>query len=238
MPGPAASIIRPMMDSPDTCVSPRRTSISASKVATSFTNFAAARACRPRWLLIVTVWQISGFLSGFCPSIPGAPCAGAFSSGELIGSPVRQQRGSDVDVLLTGLARGGHGVGQRFLAAHAGQLDQHRQVHTGDHLDLRLVHDGDGEVGRGSAEHVGQHDDAGPVVHVGHGVQNVLAALLHVVVWADAHGPHLLLLTHHMLQRGDELFREAPVGYQNHTDHGTSFNSGASPEATFLLRHL
>jgi hypothetical protein len=55
VPGPAASIISPMIDWPPTSVPLRSTQISASNSATSLTNFAAARACRPRWLQMVTL---------------------------------------------------------------------------------------------------------------------------------------------------------------------------------------
>ena len=41
------------------------------------------------------------------------------------------------------------------------QLDQHRQVDAGDHLDAAGFHHRNGQIGRRAAEHVGQHDDAG-----------------------------------------------------------------------------
>ena len=52
VPVPAASIIRPMIDVPPTVSLPRVTQTSASNFSTSWTNFADARACRPRLLMI------------------------------------------------------------------------------------------------------------------------------------------------------------------------------------------
>jgi len=49
--------------------------------------------------------------------------------------------------------------------------------------------------------------------------QNILSALFHVVVSADAHGGDLRLRPDDMLERGDEFRREPPVGHQNHADH-------------------
>ena len=51
-------------------------------------------------------------------------------------------------------------------------------------------------------------------------VQDVLAALLHVVVGADAHGAHGLLLADHVLGRRDELLGQPTVGDQYQSDHG------------------
>ena len=116
----------------------------------------------------------------------------------------------------------GHGHRQLGGAAHAGELDQHRQVDAGDHLDIGPVEDGDGEVGRRAAEHVGQQHDAIALLHLGHAVQDLAPALLHVVVGADADGGDALLRPHDMLQRGDEFRGQAAVRDQYHADHGAS----------------
>src|SRR4029077_6838324 len=52
VPGPAASIIRPMIEVPPTVSLPRVTQTSALNFSTICTNFAEARACRPRLLMI------------------------------------------------------------------------------------------------------------------------------------------------------------------------------------------
>src|SRR6186713_292784 len=52
VPGPAASIINPMIEVPPTVSLPRVTQTSALKRSTIWTNLAEARACRPRLLMI------------------------------------------------------------------------------------------------------------------------------------------------------------------------------------------
>src|SRR6478736_3289325 len=52
VPGPADSIINPMMEVPPTVSAPRVTQTSASKRSTIWTNFAEARACKPRLLIM------------------------------------------------------------------------------------------------------------------------------------------------------------------------------------------
>ena len=75
----------------------------------------------------------------------------------------------------------------------------------------RLMH-GDREVGRRAAEHVGQDRDAVAGVDALDRLDDVLAALLDIVVGTDGHGFDLLLRTDHMLQRGAELARRAARG--------------------------
>ena len=55
VPGPAASIISPMIERPETVVPFLRTVTSASNCHASLTNRAAARAWRPRLLHMVTL---------------------------------------------------------------------------------------------------------------------------------------------------------------------------------------
>ena len=52
VPGPADSIISPMIEVPPTVSPPRVTQTSALKRSTIWTNFAEARACRPRLLMM------------------------------------------------------------------------------------------------------------------------------------------------------------------------------------------
>ena len=76
-------------------------------------------------------------------------------------------------------------LGHVVRLAHAGELDQHRQIYAGDHLDAAGLHHRDGQIGRCAAEHVGQDDHAIAGIGARDGVDNILAALLHVVVGAD-----------------------------------------------------
>ena len=81
---------------------------------------------------------------------------------------------------------------------------------------------GDREVRRRAAEHVGQDHDAVAGVDALDRLDDVLAALLDVVVGADGDGFDLLLRADHVLQRRAELDGQPPVGDQNKTDHRNS----------------
>ena len=59
VPGPADSIISPMIEVPPTVSLPRVTQTSALKRSTIWTNFAEARACRPRLLMIGSSREIA-----------------------------------------------------------------------------------------------------------------------------------------------------------------------------------
>ena len=78
---------------------------------------------------------------------------------------------------------------------------------------------GDGEVRRRAAEHVGQDGDAFAGVDALDRLDDVLAALLDVVVGADGHRLDLALRADDMLQRRAELDGQPPVGDEDKTDH-------------------
>src|SRR4051812_33894969 len=116
-----------MMEVPPTETPSFSTRTSASKLPTNCTNLAEARACSPRWLTISN------------SRTSGVDMARLFSTEQLAG---------DVDVLaaccLCFVQRRRHVV----AGAHARKLDQHRQVHAGDHLGLSRFHDRDRQVRR------------------------------------------------------------------------------------------
>src|ERR1700736_5628277 len=72
VPGPAASIIRPMIEVPPTVSPPRVTQTCALKRSTAWTNFAEARAFRPRLLMIRSSLEIA-------PAGTPVPACGASS---------------------------------------------------------------------------------------------------------------------------------------------------------------
>src|SRR5690606_1413736 len=111
--------------------------------------------------------------------------------------------------------------GRRHVVAeaHAGELDQHRQVDAGDDLDLAGAHHGYRKVRRRAAEHVGENDDAGTGVGARYRIDNVIAALFHIVVSADADGFEILLRADHVLDSETELLGKTAVGDKNDTDH-------------------
>src|SRR5260370_42285217 len=82
-PEAAASIISPMIERPDTAVPFLRTQISALNWAAVLTKRAAARACTPRWLQILTDRRAVAVLSGAAASA-AAPVSW---SGLGLGSP-------------------------------------------------------------------------------------------------------------------------------------------------------
>src|SRR5690349_19740589 len=149
-PWPAASIISPMIEVPPTVWPSRITRTVASKLSAHLTNLAEARACRPLRLRIVT-----SALGLLLFNTTDAFSAQARSSG-LSGEHLARH----ADVLAASLFGRIHGRGQLGLAAHAGELDQHRQVDTRQHLGAGLCHDRYRQIGGGAAEHVREHDDA------------------------------------------------------------------------------
>ena len=127
---------------------------------------------------------------------------------------------------LPGLLRGRDRLVERAIGAHLGELDQHRQVDAGDHLDVRPVHHRDREVGGRAAEHVGEDHDAVAGVGALDRLDDVAPALLDVVVGADRDGLDLLLLADHVLQGRAEFDGKPPVGDENQTYHLKIENSG------------
>ena len=109
--------------------------------------------------------------------------------------------------------------GSGLIAAHLGELDQHRQVDAGDHFDLGPAHAGDREIGGRAAEHVGQDRDAIAGIDALHRFDDVLAALLDIVVGTDGDRFDLLLRTDDMLQRRAKFHGEPAVGNENKADH-------------------
>src|SRR6185312_16549012 len=93
------------------------------------------------------------------------------------------------------------------------------QIDTGQHLDTRMLHDGDPKIGRGAAEHVGQHDHAITRVAGPRPLQDLVTPLFHVVFGADTHRRDALLRTNNMLERGQEFAREITVRHEYDADH-------------------
>src|SRR5262249_48425881 len=101
-----------------------------------------------------------------------------------------------------------------------GEFHQHRKIDAGENLDFRAPHHRDCEVGGCAAEHIGEDSHPLAAVHALDRLDDVLAALLHVVVGPDRHRLDLLLRAHHVLQGRAELGGEAPMGNKYEADHG------------------
>src|SRR6185369_8457103 len=104
-PGAAASIISPMIEPPDTSVSPRATFTSASYWPAVLQNLAAARACRPLLLRISTSRFSSASSLMIVLNVSSAEVPGAARLAGLLGFLLflREQGGSDVDVFAPGV---------------------------------------------------------------------------------------------------------------------------------------
>src|SRR3546814_670362 len=108
------------------------------------------------------------------------------------------------------------------LVADAGKPDQHWQVDPRDHLYIGLAHQRNGEVGRRSAEHVGEQDHTLAAVDPCGGGRYVGPARLHVVIRADTDRLHPFLRANNMFHGGDELHRQTSMRHQNQADHRLS----------------
>ena len=154
VPCAAPSVRRPMIERPPT-VSPQRVTVtSESKRSTVWTNFAEARACRPLRLTI-------GNSRASAPSGMERRRA-ILRLGRRIGSRSlagKHARG-DVDVFAAGLLGVQDRLPKALLVAHARELDQHRQIDAGDHLDRAAVHARQREIRGRAPEHVGQDHHA------------------------------------------------------------------------------
>src|SRR5690606_38542106 len=119
--------------------------------------------------------------------------------------------------------------------AYAGQLDQHRKIDARDHLNVRLLHDRDRQVGRRAAEHVGEQDDAGSGIGPGNRRQDFGAAFLDIIVGADGNRLDLTLRADHMLHCGAKLHRQAAVGDEYKSDHSDiGSTAGSTVQAATL----
>src|SRR5262249_40566743 len=72
-----------------------------------------------------------------------------------------------------------------------------------------------------AAEHIGQDGDAIAAVDALNRFDDILAALLDIVVGADRHCLDLALRTYDVLQGRAELDGQPPVGHQHQTNHET-----------------
>ena len=133
--------------------------------------------------------------------------------------------------MVTYLRPGRLGRGDRLLerafVADLRELHQHRHVDAGEHFDVGPAHAGDRQVRRRAAEHVGQDGDAVAGVDALDRLDDVLAALLDVIVRADGDGLDLALRADDVLQRSAKLDGEPPVGDENKADHRREIPAGA-----------
>ena len=101
----------------------------------------------------------------------------------------------------------------------AGQLDQHRQVDAGDHLEPIGLEKRHAEVRRRAAEHVGQQQHALFAADPLDRLRDVLARVVDIVVPADRDGGELRQVADDHLRGVDQLGGELPVRDDHHANH-------------------
>src|SRR6266540_5234785 len=135
--------------------------------------------------------------------------------------PAPQELGGERDVLL---AVDRHELGRRLerqgLGPRGRELQDHREVHPGDDLEL-LVEEREREVRGGAAEHVREDEDAVPRVDPVDRVREPGARVLHGGAGPDAHRLALLELADDGLGGAQQLLRELPVRGDDESDHGS-----------------
>src|SRR6476646_9186892 len=184
VPGPADSIIKPMIEVPPTVSLPRVTQTSALKRSTIWTNFAEARACRPRLLMIGISRDIA----------PGGTAGPVVFSGKAPSSLIcLRERDWQCDVFAARLLRHRDGIGKRAFFTNLGKLHQHRKIDTCEHFHFRTAHAGDRKIGRRAAEHIGQDRDAITAVNAVDRFNDVASAQIRVVFGSDRDSFDLLL---------------------------------------------
>jgi hypothetical protein len=120
------------------------------------------------------------------------------------------------------------------------ELDQHRQIDPGNDLDASGIHHRNRQVRGGSAEHVGQDDDAIAAFDARNGSDNIQAPLVHIIFGSDADGFKCGLRPNHMLKGMPELFSELAMGDKHQSDHiaSSSMRGATLPQPMPIASHL
>src|SRR5215210_931477 len=132
----------------------KRTSLRVERKAVAArTSFAAARACKPRRLTMVT-----------CHSTNGGSLQHSFKPASALATAAREQLAREVDALPPLVAHEARDLFERHARLQARELDDHRQVDARHHLDRALLQEHRGDVGGRPPEHVGHHEHAAALV--------------------------------------------------------------------------
>ena len=146
------------------------------------------------------------------------PARGGRLSGQW-GSLSGQNLACDIDVFAPGLAGLRQSLLHRLILAYPSKLDQHGEVHSSEDLDAAGFHDGDGKIGRCTAEHVGHDDDTVAAVDIGNAGEDIAPALFHVIIRADTDRRELDLGPDDMFDRALEFVCEVSVRNEHDADH-------------------
>ena len=130
-----------------------------------------------------------------------------------------QNTAGHVDVFPAGFLGIDQSLGDRLFNTHARQFDQHRQIDASEHIDAAAIHDRDGEIGWRAAEHVGEDDHALAAIGPADSLDDIGAALFHVVFRADRDCLEGFLRADNVLHGIAEFVGEAPMCDQYQSDH-------------------
>ena len=106
----------------------------------------------------------------------------------------------------------------------AGKLDEHRQVEAGQHFDPARLHQGYRQIGRGTAKHVGDNDDALPGIDPCYRLHDVVAAAFEIVLSPNRNRGDGCLRSHHVFKGGEKLISKTPMRDEDKADHRLSMN--------------
>jgi hypothetical protein len=132
---------------------------------------------------------------------------------------VAEDLACNVNIFAACILSGHDRLVQGVVVTDARQLHQHGQIEPGDHFNAAFLKKRYGEIGRCSAEHVGEENDALPRFDAGDGGGDVGPSFVHAIFRANANRLKVGLLSDHMLKRMYEFSSETTVSDDDKTDH-------------------
>src|SRR5215472_8796012 len=191
LPRLAASIISPMMDRASTVCPSLVTVMCEENRAAASTSLAEARACRPFLLMIFAV--------------------ASRRNGASTSRPAHEIRGTRAHIFAARVDRFLNGLVEPVLVAHVHELDEAGQVGAREHLDLAALEEGEREIARRAAIHVGHDNHTFAEIDGFHRRRDLALAPFDVVFGPDAHGAQMCLRTDHVLHCRNDFLRQTAV---------------------------
>ena len=125
-----------------------------------------------------------------------------------------------MNIFPTRFLRFGHRIHQRVCFANLGQLNDHRQIDTGNNLHAGFVHNRNSQVGRGPAKQIGQQNCAVRAIHPINFAEDIPPPAFHIVIGLNTDRRNLFLRPNNMLKRTDQLFSQPTMCNKHNSDHG------------------
>ncbi len=114
---------------------------------------------------------------------------------------------------------------QVHLLPAVADLQEHGEIHAGYHLDLSLLHEGQGHVGGGAAEEIRQNEDALPFIQFPDSAADLLLDVFKPFGLIDGDMEDALHGAFDQLRRLDQLAAQVAVGRNQHAYHRPSLLS-------------